>query len=117
MEAFDPAQLSDYRDKRSQEEEIRLGVVALKQEVRRLELILRVLQKLQNDLLVLDGRVISWHAKAEEDCFWRQEQLQEWLRDPEWHRSLKQHWNKLLASVDEGEEKLVINIMTEWCER
>ena len=117
VEAFEAAQLSDYREKRRQQEEIRLGVVALKREVRRLELILRVVQKLQDDLLVLDGRVSSWHAKVERDCFWRQEQLQEWLRDPDWHRSLKQHWNKLLATVDDGEENLAIKITTEWCER
>ena len=91
VDAFDPAQLSDYREKRRQEDEIRLGVVALKREVRRLELILRVVQKLQDDLLVLDSRVSSWHAKFEGDCFWRQEQLQEWLRDPDWHYSLKYH--------------------------
>ena len=73
VEAFEAAQLSDYREKRRQQEEIRLGVVALKREVRRLELILRVVQKLHDDLLVLDGRVISWHARVERDCFWRQE--------------------------------------------
>ena len=116
VQAFEAAQLSDYREKRRQQEEIRLGLVALKREVRRLELILRVVQKLQDDLLVLDSRVSSWHAKFDRDCFWRQEQLQEWLRDPDWHYSLKYHWNKLLATVDEGEEKLVIKMTTEWCE-
>ena len=52
------------------------------------------------------------------DCVWKQKQLQEWLREHIiQNRLLKEHWNELLKSVDKGEEKLVINITTEWCER
>ena len=139
------------KEDRRQEEKIRLGVVAMEREVQRLELILRVVQELETNLLVLAEQVSSWDTKFENggnntlyvlikdlcqhvwdrllpryikhditklrrwDCVWRQMELQEWLSV--FHQELKEHWNELLASVDEGEEKLVINITTEWCEQ
>lgn len=139
------------KEDRRQEGKIRLGVVAMEREVQRLELILRVVQESETNLLVLAEQVSSWDTKFENgsnntlyvlikdlcqhvwdrllpryikhditklrrwDCVWRQKELQEWLSVS--HQELKEHWNELLASVDEGEEKLVINITTEWCER
>ena len=139
------------KEDRRQEEKIRLGVVAMEREVQRLERILRVVQELETNLLLLSERVRSWDTNFENgsnntlyvlikdlcqrvwdrslrryikhdltklrkwDCVWRQKELQEWLSV--FHQELKEHWNELLASVDEGDEKLVINITTEWCER
>lgn len=139
------------KEDRRQEEKIRLGVVTMEREVQRLERILRVVEELEDNLLVLATLVSVWDTKHENDsnntlyvsikdlcqyvwdrilphyikhdiikprkwdCVWRQQQLQEWLRL--FHEVFKEHWNELLATVNEGEEKLVINITTEWCER
>ena len=139
------------KEDRRQEEKIRLGVVAMERELQRSERILRVVEELENNFLVLATLVGVWDTKVENDskntlhvlikdlcqhiwdrilpryirhditqprrwdCVWRQQELQKWLRF--FHQEFKEHWNELLASVNEGEEKLVINITPEWCER
>ena len=180
VEAYNAAQLSDYqevlvkfqpwllwkvgidaysayvlplKEKKRQVEEIRLGVVALEREIRRLERILVVVQDLQRTLQQLAASSLEWDAESKadsntlyvlikkiyqdvrvrvsqcyskhgvtkprgRDCVWRQKRLQGWLREHIiQNRPLKEHWNELLKSVDKGEENLVINITTEWCER
>ena len=100
-------------EKRRQGEETRLGVTALEREVQRLELILRVVQDLEHNLRVL----ATWVSCRGQDCVCRQNKLQEWLGEPLFHQPLKDYWNELLASSNEGEKKLPIKVTTEWCER
>ena len=103
------------KEKRKQEEGIRLGLVVLEREVERLERIMEVVRQLDYRL---DVAVSYWDTDFEGDCVRRQKRFQHWLK---WYiiqnELLNDRWNELLATVSEGEEKIAINITTEWCER
>ena len=106
------------KDKCRKSEEVRSGVIALKQESRRLDQIGLIFQELKRSVKLLTGPVNQWDTELNGDGIPRQEQLQKWF-----HKSIYQNpklrklWLELFELIENGEEQLSIEIKPDWCKQ
>lgn len=101
-------------------EKIRLGFIALEEEVTRLEQIMRVIHLLNITLQDLSTSIHRWHTEytpeAQRNYFPRK--VREWFQQNfVYNHQLKMAWVELLASVNRGEQKIHLEISHEWCNR
>ena len=107
-----------FKEKVRKSEEARLGVTALSRESQRLEQIGLVFRELKRSLELLVVSVNQWDTELDDDGIQRQEWLQEWFQQHiHQNQLLVQLWFKLLESVDDEEERLLIEITPNWCEQ
>lgn len=105
-----------FKEKLRKCEEARSGVTALDRESQRLEQIGLVFRELMRIVEDLAASVLQWDAEFDDEGS-RQEWLQDWFRQTIYQNpQLSELWTKLLASVHEEEERLLVEITTEWCE-
>ena len=108
-----------WKEKIRKSDEAESGMAALNRESQRLEQIRLVIQELKRSVELLTGGVNQWYTEFNDDGIPRQKRMQNWFHQHIYsNQDLWKLWMKLsMKSVNDPEERLLINITPDWCKR